>query len=425
MVLHLIHRRKAREVRFSTLRFLRVSVQRTRRRKYVEDLSLLIVRAAVLLLIAAGLARPSLVESGRRSGAADATSAIAIVLDNSASMAVTADGRHPVRDRPARGRGDPRRACARAISWPCCRPEARPPRVRPALPHPRDRAAGPRPVPAQLRARGPRRQDPASRRLCWPGPRLPARKFTSSPTTRVFPGTASRSRSPRMIRRTPSRPPGAGARGPGQRPGRSGAQRGPQDDHPGQPGAGGRRLVSGDRRGLEYRDGTPAEARGAAHRRRDRESVSPTLTLLPRARQARLPVHPGPAGGPSGRGPARRGGRLLPGQPALLHGHASTSRSRWRSSSRGSTRSRWRTTRSIWRRALAPGGSTGGAFRIATLTPESLATESLSGYAVVFCVNFPALAPPGGREAPDLRPRRAATSSGSAAATSSPWTTTR
>lgn len=92
VVLHLIHRRKAREVRFSTLRFLRVSVQRTRRRKYVEDLSLLIVRVAVVLLIAAGLARPSLVglASLWHGGS---TSAIAIVLDNSASMAVTADGR--------------------------------------------------------------------------------------------------------------------------------------------------------------------------------------------------------------------------------------------------------------------------------------------------------------------------------------------
>src|SRR6516165_7609107 len=70
VVLHLIHRQKATEVRFSTLRFLRISVQRTRRRKYVEDLSLL----------------AALWGSGR-------TSAIAIVLDNSASMAVTEGGR--------------------------------------------------------------------------------------------------------------------------------------------------------------------------------------------------------------------------------------------------------------------------------------------------------------------------------------------
>ena len=45
-------------------------------------------------------------------------------------------------------------------------------------------------------------------------------------------------------------------------------------------------------------------------------------------------------------------------------------------------------------RALAPGGSVGGAFRITTLTPESLVTDDLSRQAVVFCVNLPALAPP-------------------------------
>ena len=44
-------------------------------------------------------------------------------------------------------------------------------------------------------------------------------------------------------------------------------------------------------------------------------------------------------------------------------------------------------------RALAPGGSVGGAFRITTLTPESLAADEISGQAVIFCVNIPALAP--------------------------------
>ena len=35
VVIHLIHRQKATVIRFSTLRFLRISVQRTRRRKYI------------------------------------------------------------------------------------------------------------------------------------------------------------------------------------------------------------------------------------------------------------------------------------------------------------------------------------------------------------------------------------------------------
>src|SRR5262245_21116482 len=92
VVLHLIHRQKAKEVRFSTLRFLRISVQRTRRRKYVEDVSLLVVRVAVLLLIAVGLARPALSSLAVLWGRGQ-TTAIAIVLDNSASMAVADGGR--------------------------------------------------------------------------------------------------------------------------------------------------------------------------------------------------------------------------------------------------------------------------------------------------------------------------------------------
>jgi hypothetical protein len=92
VVLHLIHRQKAREVRFSTLRFLKLSVQRTLRRKYVEDMTLLLVRAGVLLLIAVGLARPALTSLASLWGGGK-SAAVAIVLDNSASMALADAGR--------------------------------------------------------------------------------------------------------------------------------------------------------------------------------------------------------------------------------------------------------------------------------------------------------------------------------------------
>jgi hypothetical protein len=42
-------------------------------------------------------------------------------------------------------------------------------------------------------------------------------------------------------------------------------------------------------------------------------------------------------------------------------------------------------------KALAPSESDGWALRVTTLTPEQLANESLAGYAVVYCVNLPAL----------------------------------
>lgn len=92
VLVHLIHRRRAKEVRFSTLRFLRLSVQKTRRRKYIEDLSLLALRAGVLILIALGLARPAVSNFGSLWGGSR-TAAIAVVLDNSASMAVIDSGR--------------------------------------------------------------------------------------------------------------------------------------------------------------------------------------------------------------------------------------------------------------------------------------------------------------------------------------------
>jgi hypothetical protein len=92
VVLHLIHRQKAREVPFGTLRFLRSSVRRTRRRKIVDDLALLLLRAGLLVGLALALAGP--VVSGLRSLWSGRALAVAIVLDNSASMGLR-DGDAP------------------------------------------------------------------------------------------------------------------------------------------------------------------------------------------------------------------------------------------------------------------------------------------------------------------------------------------
>lgn len=91
VLLHLIHRRQAKEVPFSTLRFLRPSVQRTRRRRYVDDLAVLAARVAALALIALGLARPAVTSLAALLGRGRAT-AVAVVLDNSASMALKDGG---------------------------------------------------------------------------------------------------------------------------------------------------------------------------------------------------------------------------------------------------------------------------------------------------------------------------------------------
>ncbi len=86
VVLHMISRQRAKEVPFSTLRFLQISVQKTRRRRRVNDVLLMLLRAAVLALIAVGLARPTL--TGLKSLLGGAQRALVIVLDNSASMRV-------------------------------------------------------------------------------------------------------------------------------------------------------------------------------------------------------------------------------------------------------------------------------------------------------------------------------------------------
>jgi hypothetical protein len=92
IVLHLVNRRHAKQLPFSTLRFLKISVQKTRRRKRIHDVLLMLIRAAVLLLIAAGLARPTVTSFGALWG--NAGTAAVIVLDNSASMGMI-DADHP------------------------------------------------------------------------------------------------------------------------------------------------------------------------------------------------------------------------------------------------------------------------------------------------------------------------------------------
>ena len=84
VLLHMINRQRAKNLPFSTLRFLQLSVQKTRRRKRIHDILLMVLRAAVLFLIAAGLAKPTVSSLSSLWGGAN--SAAAIILDNSAGM---------------------------------------------------------------------------------------------------------------------------------------------------------------------------------------------------------------------------------------------------------------------------------------------------------------------------------------------------
>ena len=91
VVLHMINRQKARQAPFPTLRFLQISVRKTRRRQQIEDLILMAIRIAALVLLAVGLAKPTLTTLRTLLGRAH--SAVVLVLDNSASMGMIDHGR--------------------------------------------------------------------------------------------------------------------------------------------------------------------------------------------------------------------------------------------------------------------------------------------------------------------------------------------
>lgn len=87
VILHMINRQQAKNLPFPSLRFLKISAEKTRRRKRIHDLLLMLLRAALLLLIAFGLAKPTVTNLSALWGGAN--TAVAIILDNSASMGMT------------------------------------------------------------------------------------------------------------------------------------------------------------------------------------------------------------------------------------------------------------------------------------------------------------------------------------------------
>ena len=91
VIIHLIHRRRAPRVPFSTLRFLLVSHRRTARRRRLHNLLILALRMAMMVLLALAVAGPFL-RSGAF-GSAGAAGAVTIVLDNSLSMSAREQGR--------------------------------------------------------------------------------------------------------------------------------------------------------------------------------------------------------------------------------------------------------------------------------------------------------------------------------------------
>ena len=89
IIIHLLNKRQFERVTWAAMRFLKISVEQNQRRIKVEDMLLLLLRCAMLLLLGMALARPTLgcSQAARMLGNQEVTGVI--VLDNSYSMSGT------------------------------------------------------------------------------------------------------------------------------------------------------------------------------------------------------------------------------------------------------------------------------------------------------------------------------------------------
>ena len=93
VLIHLLNRRRYRRVPWAAMRFLKISVDQNQRRMRLEDWILLLLRCAVVALLASLLARPVLEGV---SGVPGSKVAAAIIVDNSASMGYQEGGVTPL-----------------------------------------------------------------------------------------------------------------------------------------------------------------------------------------------------------------------------------------------------------------------------------------------------------------------------------------
>lgn len=89
IIIHLLAKKRIKRVVWAAMKFLKVAVQRNQRKMNLEDVLLLVMRCALLCLLAFALARPALKQSGFALLGGNETAFI--LLDNSGSMS-TSDG---------------------------------------------------------------------------------------------------------------------------------------------------------------------------------------------------------------------------------------------------------------------------------------------------------------------------------------------
>jgi hypothetical protein len=88
IIIHLLNRRRIEKIQWAAMRFLQDAVKQNQRRMNIEDLLLLILRCLVIALIALAMSRPA-IRSSIASLFGQSTVTAAIVIDNSASTALT------------------------------------------------------------------------------------------------------------------------------------------------------------------------------------------------------------------------------------------------------------------------------------------------------------------------------------------------
>src|SRR6188508_602749 len=92
LVIHLSRSRRTKKMRFSTTRFFTDQFLRSYRMSRLKEVLLLLCRMAVCGLLALAFARPLVLPKGQ-TFLFGSSRAVVLVLDNSASMGYTEDGR--------------------------------------------------------------------------------------------------------------------------------------------------------------------------------------------------------------------------------------------------------------------------------------------------------------------------------------------
>jgi hypothetical protein len=89
IAIHLLNKRQYEKVTWAAMRFLMASIEQNQRRLRIEDLLLLLLRCALLVLLALALARPALPGGGAGGLFGRSGVTAVLVLDNSYSMGLS------------------------------------------------------------------------------------------------------------------------------------------------------------------------------------------------------------------------------------------------------------------------------------------------------------------------------------------------